>query len=170
MAKTLQPYICDGLLPTVGWRIPDPAELELVPHGNECVMFTQFLDRGFSLSVHPFLYDMLRYYQAKLHHLTPKGVAHLACFIALCENFLDTEPHWALFAHLFCAKPRTVAKDVLEICGGLGFETKKKSNYFDVKWAEMVKRWQSTWFYYIEPITAAGWVGCHLYSWCGRLA
>jgi hypothetical protein len=39
---------------------------------------------------------LLHFYGIQMHHLTPNGVLHIACFITLCEGFLGTRPHWGL--------------------------------------------------------------------------
>lgn len=98
-------YVHDGWLPPTGWRLPGPDELEPATKANERVILTQFLERGVSLPIHPFLQQVLSYFHAQPHHLTPNGVAHLSCFITLCEAFLGIELSWVLFKHIFYAKP-----------------------------------------------------------------
>lgn len=77
---------------------------------------------------------------------------------------MGIDPHWVLFQYIFCAKPQMVEKDVLQIYGRLGIQAKKKMNYFDMKWPDTVKGFQSTWFYCIEPCTTAGSGGLPPYS------
>lgn len=105
-AESLKDFIADGLVLAIGWRIPGlDMESEPVPHYNERVVLIQFIKQGFSLPAHLFVRDLLRYYRAQLHHLTPNGVAHIACFITPCESFLGTEPYWGSWKNIFCAKP-----------------------------------------------------------------
>lgn len=113
-----------------------------------------------SLPIHTFLREVLSYFRAQLHHLTPNGVAHLSCFVTFCEVFLGIQPNWVLFKHIFYAKPQTVSKDVMQTCGGLGIQIKKSSGYFDMKWPDTMKGWQATWFYYVEPSTLADRLLC----------
>lgn len=49
-----------------------------------------------------------------------------------------------------------VEKNVIKICDGLGIQVKKSSSYFNMKWPDTVKNWQSAWFYCVEPSTMAG--------------
>lgn len=153
--RIMQLYTHDGQVPADGRRLPDPNEPEPAPRANEQVILTQFVERGLSLPIQPFLREVLSYFRAQLHHLTPNGVAHLLCFVTLCEGFLGIPPNWVLFKHIFYAKPQTVEKNVMQICGGLGIQV-KSSGYFDMKWLDTVKNWQSTWFYCVEPSTVAG--------------
>lgn len=48
-----------------------------------------------------------------------------------------------LFKYIFYAKPQTVEKDVMQLCRGLGIQSKKSTNYFDMKWPGTVRDWQS---------------------------
>lgn len=128
-----------------------------MPHYNERVVLIQFIKQGFSLPAHLFVRDLLRYYRAQLHHLTPNGVAHIACFITPCESFLGTEPYWGSWKNIFCAKPRTVkSKGPLQLSDGIRFQTKSSVGYFEMKWSETVKRWQETWFYCNDQCTPDG--------------
>lgn len=53
--KVLQVYIHDGYLPRDGRRLPDADEPAPPPRVNEIVILTQFIERGLSLQIHPFL-------------------------------------------------------------------------------------------------------------------
>lgn len=95
MSPILASYATEGLLPAKGWRPPELGEVE--PH---------LLDMGLWLPIHPFVRDWFKFYGAQLHHAPPNGIAHLACFISLCENFLGTEPHWRCGSTFFLQKHR----------------------------------------------------------------
>jgi hypothetical protein len=56
------------------------------------VMFFAFLLRVFSLPAHEFLCGLLFVYGVQLHQLMPNSLMHIACFITLCEAFLDIDP------------------------------------------------------------------------------
>lgn len=139
MMKTLARYAAEGILLVEGWRALDPSEMEPTPRHGERVLLTQFLDRGLSLPIHPFIRDLFRNYGDQLHHAPPNGIAHLFVFISLCENFLGTGPHWSLWKHLFCTKPQMVSPEQLQIYGGLGLQLKNKNIYFDMMWPKTVK-------------------------------
>uniref|UniRef100_A0A8R7TD03 Transposase (putative) gypsy type domain-containing protein n=1 Tax=Triticum urartu TaxID=4572 RepID=A0A8R7TD03_TRIUA len=53
---------------------------------------TSFILRGLSFPLHEFFHGLLLFYGVQLHHITPNGVLHIACFIALCECFLGIQP------------------------------------------------------------------------------
>ena len=64
-------------------------------------------------------------------------------------------PHWGLFKHIFSARSQTIKRlsqsddktHLLQLCGGLGFQKKSRSNYPALQLSESVRNWQSTWFY-----------------------
>lgn len=91
--EMLKKHADEGLLPKQGWRVPDAGEIEPHPRPSERVLLTTHLDHGFSLPPHPFCKAFLNFHCAQLHHLPSNAIAHLSCFVLLCENFLGTEPH-----------------------------------------------------------------------------
>lgn len=134
----------DGQVPTDGWRVPDPNESEPAPRANERVILADLVKPSLSLPIQSFLHEVLSYFRSQLRHLRPNGVAHLSCFVTLCEGFVGIPPNWVLFKHIFYLKPQMVEKNVKEICGGLGTQAKKSSGYFNLKWLDTVKNWQLT--------------------------
>lgn len=141
----------------------DPEEQEPTPQDDERVILTSFLNRGLGLLIHPFLQRVLEHFHVQLHHLPPNMIAHLSGYVMLCEVFLGILLDWALFKHYFYAKTQTVSRDVYQMCGALGIQTKHNWSYFEMKWPDSLKGWTSTWFFYMEPLTPAGGVTLQLY-------
>jgi hypothetical protein len=79
-------------------------------------MFLSFLLHGLSLPAHEFLCGLVFVYGMQLHQLTPNSILHIACFITLCEAFLDINPHWGLWKYLFCLC-RNVSKEEIHDLG-----------------------------------------------------
>ena len=69
----------EGLLPS-GWRRPDDEEIPQ-PRVGERVVHVDFLRRGVSFPVHPFLRGLLCEYGAQLHHLKPNSLLAISCFV-----------------------------------------------------------------------------------------
>ena len=102
----LEAFAREGLIPAReigGWRAP-VKENKPAPRPHERVVHIPFIERGFSLPPHDFVRGLLNFYGIQLHHLTPNGVLHIACFITLCECYLGTRSHWGLWKHLFIVK------------------------------------------------------------------
>ena len=82
----------------------------------------------------------------------PNSIVYLAAFISLCENFLGCRPHWGLFKHIFTCRSQTVKKanpsdertQVIQMCGGLGIQTRGKSSFPAMILPDSVRGWQST--------------------------
>jgi hypothetical protein len=89
----------------------DPVEsliagLEIIPRPlpGFRVIFLAFILRGLSLPPHPFLRGFLFAYRIQLHDLNHNTILHIACFIMLCECFLEIEPHWALWRRIIAIR------------------------------------------------------------------
>lgn len=67
-----------------------------MPAGDERVCFIPFPLRGLGFPIHTFFQVLLHFYGLQLHHLTPNGVIHIACFVALCELFSALSHFWPL--------------------------------------------------------------------------
>jgi hypothetical protein len=68
-------------------------EVVPAPLAGYRAMFLAFLLRGLSLPAHKFLHGLLFVYGMQLPQLTPNSLLHIACFVTLCEAFLDIDPH-----------------------------------------------------------------------------
>ena len=97
-----------GVLPDheiAGWR-PAAGEPFPMPHTNELVIFKEFLWHGFGVPVHPFLHNLLGYYDVSLFKLHPNSILHISIFINFYECYLGIPPHFNLFCHFFWLKRR----------------------------------------------------------------
>ena len=104
----LNQLVVDGVLPdraTMGWR---PAAGESFPtsHGDELVVFEDYLYRGLGVPIHPFLCGLIDYYRINLCNLSPNSILHVSIFIHFYEAYLGILPHFDLFRHFFCLKTR----------------------------------------------------------------
>jgi len=79
-----------------GWRAPE-GESYPEPRAGEIVVFEDFFKRVFGVLVHPFLQDMLHFYEIGICNLHPNSILLVATFIHLCEAFVGIEPHFDLF-------------------------------------------------------------------------
>ena len=153
-ARDVEDLVVDGLVAADSWRLPGN-EAEPQPREGERVLLTSHLERGFSLPPHPFFRNFLNYFGAQLHHFPPNSIAYLAAFVSLCECFLGCPPHWGLFKHIFTVRSQAVKKprtsddrtNVIQLCGGLGIQKRKGSEFPPLTLPESVRGWQSTWFY-----------------------
>lgn len=69
--KEVRDLAADGFVLEAGWRLPDASKVEPAPNPDERVLLTAHIDRGFSMSPHPFFRAFLNYFGAQLHHLAP---------------------------------------------------------------------------------------------------
>ena len=69
------------------WLLSDEEDMPSPPD-SYVLSFTHFHECGFATHAHRFLRGLLHYYKIELQHLNPKGIQHMAAFIALCEGFL----------------------------------------------------------------------------------
>jgi hypothetical protein len=117
--RSLAPLRRDGLLPPEDSnkvRIPGN-EVVPRPRVGERVMFIDYVNRGLSLPIHPFLRGLQYTYRLQLHHMAPNSIMHIACFITLCECYLGIFPHWGLWKHLFFLKRHRHGGEVYAVGG-----------------------------------------------------
>jgi hypothetical protein len=105
------------------------------------VMFLAFLRCGLSLPAHEFLRGLLFVYGVQLHQLTPNLILHIACFVTLCESFLEIDPHWVLWKFLFCLRPN-VSLDKNPKLGGAVVSVRSESHYLEFNMAASVQAWR----------------------------
>ena len=145
-------------------RLPGDEEAP-EPRDNERVLLVDFVLRGISLPIHEFLRGLLFVYGVQLHHLTPNGILHVACFITLCECFLGVHPHWGLWKRIFHIK-RQLTKHSGEVvpCGGCGIQVRPDVHYFTFQFPDSVRNWRSRWFYAQDQRVGSQEVGLPPYS------
>src|SRR3954470_17637749 len=127
---------------------------EPLPRGVERVLLLSHVDRGFCLTPHPFLLDLLPFTGSQLHHLVPNTITLLSIFFALCEGFIGIDPHWNLFRTIYSIKPQKIKKsgegggaEMNHLCGGLFLAKRQGCQYFSSNLNESVMNWQNSWFY-----------------------
>jgi hypothetical protein len=109
-------------------------------------MFLAFLLRGLSLPAHEFLRGLLFVYGVQLHQLTPNSILHIACFITLCESFLEIDPHFLLWRSLFRLRPSVSLAKKPEL-GGACISICFESQYLEFSMSTSVQGWRTKWFY-----------------------
>ena len=102
----LQALIAEGLLrplsggPQPEWMAPG-SETDPTPPPGYVVSFIPFHERGFGMPASRFMRALPHYYEVELHNFNPNSIMQAAIFMAVCEGFLGTDPHWDLWTHLF---------------------------------------------------------------------
>jgi hypothetical protein len=91
---------------------------------DEIPMFTQFAERGLSLSASDFFKGLLEYYDIEYLNLNPNDIFHTSVFVHFCEAFLGIKPHWVLFRKFFRVKPQPSANNP-RVVGGAGIQMRK---------------------------------------------
>jgi hypothetical protein len=139
----------------------DPVEtlaagLEIIPRppAGFRVLFLAFLLRGLSLPPHPFLRGLLFAYGIPLHDLNPNTILHIACFIMLCECFLEIEPHWALWRRIF-----VIRRPQHYQTRGFSYQVRQDVEYFNLQMPENNPGWRTKWFYTKDKSLAGQNVG-----------
>jgi hypothetical protein len=102
----LEALVADGLLrplfgdPQLEWMAP-ASEADPTPPPGYVVSFVSFHERGFGVPASRFMRALLHYYGVEPHNFNPNSIAQAAIFAAVCEGFLEIDPHWDLWTHLF---------------------------------------------------------------------
>jgi hypothetical protein len=113
-------------------------------------MFLAFLLRGLSLPAHEFLCGLLFVYGVQLHQLTPNSILHIACFINLCESFIEIDPHLVLWKFLLCLRP-SVSLDKKPELGRAIVSVRSESHYLEFNMAVSVQGWRQKMVLYQRP-------------------
>ena len=106
---TWRPFVADGLLrplsgePQPEWMAPGSG-VGPSPLPGYVVSFIPFHEQGFGVPASRFMRALLHYYRVELHNLNPNSIAQAAIFAAVCEGFLEIDPHSDLWTHLFSAE------------------------------------------------------------------
>jgi hypothetical protein len=136
----------EGLLPESAPIIFPGAQRIPKPLGGYRVMFLAFFLPGLSLPAHVFLRGLLFFYGTQLHQLTPNSILHIACFITLCESFLEINPHWVLWKFLFRLRPSILLAKNPEL-GGAVVSVRSELHYLEFNMVVSVQGWRKKWFY-----------------------
>ena len=111
----------------IAHRLPDVGQLIPTPRPHERVVFLPHFLRGLGFPLHPFVRGLMFYYGLDFHDLAPNFILNISAFIVVCEAFLCIQPHFGLWLKTF---------NVLWLEGSF---------------VEIIKGWQSGWFYITEP-------------------
>jgi hypothetical protein len=157
--EDLEALVADGLLrplsggPQPEWMAPASKADPTSPSGY-VVSFIPFHERGFGVPASRFMRAFLHYYGVELHNFNPNSIAQAAIFAAVCEGFLEIDPHWDLWTHLFSAEffaATTEAKKVRMAVRAGGYTLQLRSGhaqqYIPASLLSSNKGWQNRWFY-----------------------
>jgi hypothetical protein len=152
MLSHLQNLVKQGFMLMVeleAYLVPKDATF-LVPAERYVVSFMAFYEWGFSMMLHRFLCSLLRYYDLKLHHLTPLGVLHIATFVTLCEAYLGIGPKLDLWKYFFRVWHLQDPELELTISGCMVIHLKvghRIGPYPKIPMPRSMKGWWKKWFY-----------------------
>jgi hypothetical protein len=97
---------------------------------------------------------LLHYYGVELHNLNPNSIAQAAIFVAVCEGFLEIDPHRDLWTHLFSVDPFALTTGERRVrmavrAGGciLQLRQSRAQQYIPAILVSSNKGWQRRWFY-----------------------
>jgi hypothetical protein len=158
-ADDLEALVVDGLLrplsgdPQPEWMAPPSGAAPSPPPGY-VLSFVSFHERGFGVPASRFMRAILHFYGVELHNLSPKSIAQVAIFAAVCEGFLGIAPHWDLWTHLFSAElfASTTGERRVRMAvraGGciLQLRQARAQQYIPAILVSSNKGWQRRWFY-----------------------
>ena len=137
----------------IAHRLPDDGKVISTPGPHERVVFLAHFVRGLGFPLHPFVRGLMFYYGLDFHDLAPNFVLNISAFIIVCKDFLRSKPHFVLWLHTFCVKPKIVSGQQVE-CRGAMVGKMPNVTWLDGSFAETVKGWQSGRFYITEPCDA----------------
>jgi len=104
--------------------------------------------------MHWFLRGLLNEWGLELQHLNPTGVLHVACFVTMCEAFLEMEPHVDFFRRIITERALSKEKPARTVPVG-GFALQKKlsssSSYPAYSPCDSNRGWHREWFYIRNP-------------------
>jgi hypothetical protein len=99
-----------------------------------------------SLPAHEFLRGLLFVYGVQLHQLTPNSILHIACFVTLCDSFLEIEPHFLLWRSIFRLCPSVALSNKPKL-GGAVVSVRPEAQYLEFSMSALVQGWRTKWFY-----------------------
>jgi hypothetical protein len=78
---------------------------ELIPSIGYVINFVSFHERGFEVPSSRFMRVLPHYYRVELHNFNSNSITQVAIFTAVYEGYLEIDPHWDLWVHLFRLEP-----------------------------------------------------------------
>ena len=85
----------------VAHRLPARGQIVPTPEPNENVVFVSHFLRGLGLTLDPFVWGLMFYYELDFHDLAPDSFLHITTFTVVCEAFLHVTPHFGLWLKAF---------------------------------------------------------------------
>jgi hypothetical protein len=73
--------------------VPPTHHWEPAPPEGYVVSFVAFHERGLGMLPSRFMRVIPHYYGVELHHLAPNSISQATIFAAVCEGYLEIEPH-----------------------------------------------------------------------------
>jgi hypothetical protein len=96
-----------------------PKDPTFPTHAEGCVVsFMAFYERGFSMPLHQFFRSLLWCYGHELHHLTPRGVLHIAAFVTPSEAYVGIDSDLYMWKYFFRVRHPQDPKAELTISRG----------------------------------------------------
>jgi hypothetical protein len=152
MLSQLQKLMKHGFMVVVEfeacWVPEDPSFPS--PVGGYMVSIMTFYEWGFHMPPHRFLHSPLRYYDLKLHHLTPSGVLHIAAFMTPYEAYLGIDPELDLWKFFFHVRHLQDPEAELTIFGATVIHVKAGHGvhpYLKIYLPGSMKGWWKKWVY-----------------------
>lgn len=153
--EKLQPFVEAGVLPAATeqrWRIPG-RETVPRPEPGESICFLSHLLRGVAYPYSEFFVRFLAFYNIRMYDLAPNSILALSCFVSFCECFLGCPPYFPLWLSLYFGKalPEGDESKLLQMTGGVCFQSRANSTYPELKPSSKVSSWRGGWFYLRNP-------------------
>jgi hypothetical protein len=154
----LEALVADGLLcPLSGGPQPEwmaPSEADRTPPPRYVVSFIPFHERGFGVPASRFMRALLHYYGVELHNFNPNSIVQAAIFVAVCEGFLEIDPHWDMWTHLFSMELFASTMEAKKVrmavrAGGCTLQLRpgRMQQYIAATLVSSNKGWQRRWVY-----------------------
>jgi hypothetical protein len=88
-------------LDLVATRVSPKIEVVPVPQDGEHVIFLSHFERGFGLSVSPFLWEFLDHFSLRMQSLSVNSILFLSVLVTDAEAYLGVPATWAMFERFF---------------------------------------------------------------------
>ena len=98
--ERLKEFSIIGFLPSkavMSYRAPDPEEERPNPKDGEVIVFTDHMNRGFSLPGSKFFREVLHFFKLHPQYSGPNSISNICNFQVLYEVYLQQEPTVELF-------------------------------------------------------------------------
>lgn len=148
--------------PQVQARAPGD-EMAPQPEPGERVVFTAHFERGFGLPASAFFRAFLDYFGLQPHHLPANAIVTLSCYVAFCEGYAGLWPDVDFWSRLFFIKAQTTDGQ-MRACGAASLYSRPSTPLPKIPTVDLVKKWQTTFFYVKSENPGFDWVNLPEYS------